>query len=283
VSPTFKAACIQVSASADMAANIETACGYIAEARAAGADFIALPENVSFIGASPTAGRDRAMPEAEHPALAAFQQQAEASGAWILGGSLGIRAGDGRALNRSFLIDPAGNVTARYSKIHMFDVDLPSGETYRESASFVPGERAVTSSTPWGTLGMTVCYDMRFPHLYRDLAQAGAELITVPAAFTRTTGKAHWHVLLRARAIETGAYLFAPAQCGEHAGGRQTYGHSLIIDPWGEVLADAGEAPGFIIADIDMARVAEVRAMVPSLRHDRIYSGPDAKADTSAA
>lgn len=283
MSISFKAACVQVSASDDMAANIEVACGLIAEARAAGADFIALPENVSFIGASPTAGRERALPEGEHPALAAFQQQARKTGAWILGGSLGIRTADSRASNRSFLIDPAGNVTAKYSKIHMFDVDLPSGETYRESANFVPGERAVTVHTPWGRLGMTICYDMRFAQLYRDLAQAGAELITVPSAFTRTTGQAHWHILLRARAIETGAYIIAPAQCGEHAGGRQTYGHSLIVDPWGEVLADAGAEPGFVVADIDMARVAEVRAMVPSLRHDRNFSGPEGETDTSAA
>ena len=283
MNPTFKAACVQVNASDDMAANIEIACGFIRDAREAGADFIALPENVSFIGATPTAGRDRAMAQADHPALAAFQQQAVETGAWILGGTLGIKAADGRASNRSFLIDPAGNVTARYDKIHMFDVDLPSGETYRESENFVPGERSVCAQTPWGTLGMTVCYDMRFPHLYRELAGAGADLITVPAAFTRTTGQAHWHILLRARAIETGAFVIAPAQCGDHAGGRQTYGHSLIVDPWGKVLADAGTEPGFILADIDMARVAEVRAMVPSLQHDRDYSGPDGEQDTSAA
>ncbi|MBT5919377.1 MAG: carbon-nitrogen hydrolase family protein, partial [Alphaproteobacteria bacterium] len=168
-------------------------------------------------------------------------------------------------------------------KIHMFDVDLPNGERYRESDRFNAGEAAINTETPWGTLGMTICYDVRFPHLYRALAHGGAQLITVPAAFTRVTGEAHWHVLLQARAIETGSFVFAAAQCGEHPGKRQTFGHSVIIDPWGKVLADAGTEPGFIIADIDMAHVTSARAMVPSLQHDRDYSLPPAVSKESAA
>jgi len=280
---TFKAACVQVNASDDMAANIETAVGFIREARDAGADFVAMPENVSFIGARPTESRDRALPESDHPALPAFSDAARDGGIWLLSGSLGIRAADGRVHNRTFLIDPRGDIAARYDKIHMFDVDLAGGEKYRESDNFQPGGRAVTTPLPWGTLGMTICYDMRFPYLYRTLAHHGANIFTVPSAFTKVTGEAHWHLLLRARAVENGSFVIAPAQCGTHAGGRKTFGHSLIVDPWGEVLADGGEEPGISIAEIDMARVADVRGMVPSLNHDRPFSGPGADSDTSAA
>jgi predicted amidohydrolase len=179
-----------------------------------------------------------------------------------------------RLANRSFLIDPAGQIKARYDKIHMFDVDLAGGESYRESATYRPGDRAVLANLPWGTLGMTICYDMRFPQLYRTLAQAGAMFITVPSAFTRPTGQAHWHVLLRARAIETGCFIIAPAQCGEHAEGRKTYGHSLIVSPWGEVLADGGEQVGISLVEIDATKVREARGMVPALDHDRAFAGP---------
>ncbi|HYD99546.1 MAG TPA: carbon-nitrogen hydrolase family protein, partial [Alphaproteobacteria bacterium] len=181
---------------------------------------------------------------------------------------------DGRVANRLFVIDPQGEIRARYDKIHMFDVDLAGGESYRESATFRPGEQAVLAQTPWGGLGMTVCYDLRFPHLYRALAQAGARLLAVPAAFTVPTGRAHWHVLLRARAIETGCFVIAPAQTGTHDAGRQTYGHSLIVDPWGEVLADGGGEPGFVTADLDLGRIDEARGMVPALRHDRPFAPP---------
>jgi predicted amidohydrolase len=190
-------------------------------------------------------------------------------------GSLAVKLdSNDKVANRSFLLDAVGNIVASYDKIHMFDVQLPSGETYRESATFKPGETAVVAPTPWGQLGMSVCYDVRFAVLYRALAQAGASILTVPAAFTRTTGKAHWHILLRARAIETGCFVVAAAQCGTHAEGRQTFGHSLIVDPWGEVLADGGEEVGVTLARIDTARVAEVRGMVPALSHDRVFSPP---------
>jgi predicted amidohydrolase len=216
----------------------------------------------------------KAMPEAKHRALAAFRGLARDTGLWVHSGSLTLRLDHDRAANRCYVINPEGEVVGRYDKIHMFDVDLGNGETYRESATFFPGERAVVVGLPWGQLGLSICYDLRFPHLYRDLAKAGAEFLAVPAAFTRTTGRAHWHVLLRARAIETGCYVFAPAQCGEHAGGRQTFGHSLIVSPWGAVLADGGEEPGFVMARIEVAEVAEARRKVPSLDHDRSYVGP---------
>ena len=201
---------------------------------------------------------------------------------WLLIGSVavdiarepGVPEGERRLANRSYLIDAQGAIVARYDKIHMFDVDLAGGESYRESNAFRPGGEAVLAPTPWGVLGMTVCYDLRFPQLYRGLAQEGADFLAIPSAFTVPTGKAHWHVLLRARAIETGCFVLAPAQWGEHAEGRHTYGHSLIVDPWGEVLADAGEGVGIVSARIDPARIAEARRMVPSLRHDRTFATP---------
>ena len=283
MSTSFKAACVQVNAQNDMAANITAACDLIREAHAAGASFVSLPENVSFMGLNSKETRKAAKPQAEHPALAAFCEVARETGIWLLAGSLGIRLDNDKLANRSCFIGPDGQVRTHYDKIHMFDVDLPNGERYRESERFDAGAAAVNTETPWGTLGMTICYDVRFPQLYRTLAHGGAELITVPAAFTRVTGEAHWHVLLRARAIETGSYVFAAAQCGEHPGRRQTYGHSLIIDPWGKVLADAGTEPGFILADIDMAAVANARSMVPSLQHDRDFSRPRKTGDETAA
>ena len=191
-------------------------------------------------------------------------------------GSIGCDVpGETRIANRGFMLRPDGSIAASYDKIHMFDVDLPSGESYRESRRFRPGEAACLVDLPWGRLGMTICYDMRFPYLYRALAHAGAELLAMPSAFTKPTGQAHWHVLLRARAIECGAFVFAAAQCGTHPGNRKTYGHSLIVSPWGEVLADGGEEPGFVMADIDMAKVAEARRQVPSLTHDREFAMPE--------
>jgi predicted amidohydrolase len=208
--------------------------------------------------------------------IAAFQVLARETGAWLLAGSLVVRLpGEERLANRSYLFDPQGAVVARYDKIHMFDVDLAGGERYRESAQFRPGERAVLADTPWGKLGMSVCYDLRFPALYRALAQAGARMLSIPSAFALPTGEAHWHSLLRARAIETGCFVLAPAQTGLHEGGRRTYGHSLIVDPWGAVLADGGEAVGFVTAELDLARVDEARRAVPSLSQDRPWLGPD--------
>jgi predicted amidohydrolase len=218
---------------------------------------------------------EKAVPEDEDTALAAFRVLAAELQVWLLIGSLAVRVAPDKAANRSILIDPAGQIVARYDKIHMFDVEIPDGQSYRESRVFQAGGQAVLADLPWGRLGMTVCYDVRFPYLYRALAQAGAAFLSVPAAFTKMTGEAHWHVLLRARAIETGCFVFAPAQCGTHAEGRQTFGHSLIVAPWGEVLADGGEEPGVVVAEIDPARVAQAHAMVPALRHDRAFTGPE--------
>ena len=264
-------ACVQVNAGTEIAANLTAAGDLIRRARDAGAGFITTPENVSMI----VQGRDKVLarvrPEAEHPGIPFFADLARETGAWLLAGSLGVLLDDGRVANRSILFDDQGRVVARYDKIHMFDVDLKGGESYRESATFRPGERAVLADTPWGGLGMSVCYDVRFAALYRALAQAGAAILTVPAAFTVPTGRAHWHVLLRARAIETGCFVLAPAQTGSHDAGRKTYGHSLIISPWGEVLADAGEEVGFVTAELDLDQVAEARGMIPALTHDRTF------------
>jgi predicted amidohydrolase len=271
---TFRLACVQTNSSNNMAANIAAVSTLVRDARARGADLIALPEVVAMMEPDRRLVYAKAFPESDHPALGAFRELARETGAWILGGSITVRAGPGKVANRSLLLDPGGEIAGRYDKIHMFDVDLPGGESYRESDTYEPGRATCVARTPWGGLGMTVCYDLRFPWLYRDLALAGADFLSVPSAFTRPTGTAHWSVLLRARAIETGCFVFAPAQCGEHAGGRKTYGHSLIVDPWGAVLAEAGEGVGVIVADIDPSRVAEVRTSVPSLRHIRGYAPP---------
>ncbi len=274
MSGRFRLACIQTSSGNDMAANVAAASRLVLAARDAGADFIALPECVSMM----ESGRDKivanAAPADDHPALAAFRALAADTGAWLLVGSLSVDVGGDRVANRCFLLDGQGAIAAWYDEIHMFDADLAGGESYRESHTYRPGGAAVLAATPFGLLGLTICYDLRFPQLYRALAQAGAELLAVPSAFTRPTGAAHWHVLLQARAIETGAYVFAPAQCGSHPHGRRTYGHSLIVDPWGEVLADGGEDTGMVIVEIDPATVAEARRALPSLTHDRPYGAP---------
>jgi len=218
--------------------------------------------------------RPPSAPEASHPVLAALRSFAAEAGVWIQVGSLAVAGPEGRIVNRGFLLDDAGAVRARYDKIHMFDVQLSEDEVYRESAHVSPGAEAVIEDTPWGRIGHTICYDLRFPCLYRDLAKAGAEILTVPAAFTKRTGEAHWHVLIRARAIENGAFVVAAAACGAVPGGGETYGHSLIVDPWGAVLAEGGEAPGVALARIDLDAVAAVRAQIPSLSHDRDYRRP---------
>ena len=270
----FTAACVQTTAGPDMDANIRAASDLARRARDAGADFIALPENVALMHPDPKAVKTHALPRDENPAVDAFRALAREVGAWLLVGSLPVRSPDGRVANCSMVMDPEGMIAASYDKIHMFDVDLANGESYRESRSFQPGGEAVLAALPWGVLGMSVCYDLRFPHLYRALAQAGADFLTIPAAFTKTTGEAHWHVLQRARAIENGCFVIAPCQCGLHYGDRRTFGHSLIVDPWGVVLADGGETTGFAAAEIDPARVAEARAMIPSLGHDRPFKAP---------
>jgi predicted amidohydrolase len=274
VSKRFTVACVQITTGQDPVANLEAASALVREARAAGADLIATPEVSNMMGLRRREVAALARPEAEDTSVAGYRDLAAETGAWLLVGSLVLRAGPDKLVNRSLLIDPQGGIAARYDKIHMFDVEIPDGQSYRESRAYRAGARAVTAELPWGRLGMTVCYDMRFPYLYRALAKAGVHFLTIPSAFTRFTGAAHWHVLLRARAIETGCFVIAPAQCGEHPGGRETYGHSLIVAPWGEVLGDGGTAPGVTLAEIDPAEVAKARAMIPALDHDRDFAAP---------
>jgi predicted amidohydrolase len=269
----FKAACIQVNASNDMAANIKAASDLTRAAVRDGADFVLMPENVSMIEAGRANIIAKAMPEETHAALAAFRALAAELGVWLHCGSLAVSLPNGKIANRTYVVGPKGETVARYDKIHMFDVDLGNGERYAESATFDPGNETAVVDLPWGRLGLTICYDLRFPNLYRRLAQAGADYLAVPSAFTRPTGEAHWHVLLRARAIETGCFVFAPAQTGEHAGGRKTYGHSLIVGPWGAVLADAGTEPGFIAAVIDPAEIDQARSKIPALSLERQFAG----------
>jgi len=271
---SFRAACVQLCSSDDVDENIRVASDLIREARAAGAEFIATPENTALMAPDGGAKLEKSCDEERDPALPKFRALAEELGIWLLIGSLAIKVSESKTANRSFLIDPKGRIAARYDKIFLFDVDLPSGETYRESNTVAGGNRAVTADLPWGKLGLSICYDLRFPQFYRRLAQGGSSFLVVPSAFTETTGKAHWHVLLRARAIENGAFVIAPAQGGRHANGRRTYGHSLIVSPWGEVLAEAGTEPGIISAEIDPAAVTTARERVPSLRHDRDFEGP---------
>ncbi len=270
----FKVALVQLTAAREFDPNIAKACRFIRRAREEGADLVTLPENATMIEPVTSAALRKAQPEETHPGLDAFRGVAAETGAWILVGSLSIKVADDRIANRSFLIDGAGDVVARYDKLHLFDVQLANGEAYRESDYVRPGNDAVLAPTPWGPLGMTVCYDIRFPELYRELARAGARYLTIPSAFTATTGKAHWHILNRARAIETGCYVISPAQWGEHAQGRKTYGHSLVVDPWGEVIMDGDEGEGLHIVEIDPAKVDEARARIPSLTHDRAHSAP---------
>jgi len=271
---TVRVACVQPSSGQDQDANLEAAGALVREAAGAGAALVALPENVALMEHRSDVVQASARPLESHPAAQYFRTLAEETGVWLLAGSMASPAGAGRIANRSLLIDPEGGIVATYDKIHMFDVDLPSGQSYRESEAFQPGEHAVVAETPWGGLGMTVCYDLRFPQLYRALAHAGARLIAVPAAFTRMTGEAHWHVLMRARAIETGCFVIAPCMWGSHSGARQTFGHSLIVDPWGEVLADAGAGVGIVTADLELARVEQARAAIPALEHDRAFLPP---------
>jgi predicted amidohydrolase len=270
----FKAACVQLRSSDDVQDNIACTSELIREAKRQGADFVLTPENTTLMAPDGGAKLDRSFTEERDPALPAFRTLAEELGIWLLIGSLAIKVSGDKTANRSFLINPRGAIAARYDKIHLFDVDLPSGEKYRESNTVAGGHQATLAQTPWGKIGMTICYDVRFPQLYRALAKQDAFALTVPSAFTETTGKAHWHILLRARAIENGAYVLAPAQGGVHANGRHTYGHSLIVGPWGEVIAEGGTERGVILADIDPAEVASARARIPNLQHDQPFEGP---------
>jgi len=275
-----RAALLQFTASDDPAQNVQTLRGMVRESVAQGAELVCTPEVSNCVSASRARQLEVLRHEAEDPMLAAMRDEAAGAGIWLSLGSIAVKTGDadGRFANRSLLIGPDGGIHARYDKIHMFDVEVSETETYRESAGYRPGDRAVLAETPLGRLGLSICYDVRFPHLYRALAQAGAEILLVPSAFSPVTGAAHWETLLRARAIETGCYVLAAAQTGRHAATegrvRETWGHSLAIDPWGAVIADAGTAAGISIVDLDMAEVAQARRRVPSLAHDRPYEGP---------
>ena len=266
--------CVQTPALATFDEAIEAGRRLAGEAVAAGAELVCLPEFCGGLATENGVLKPPAAPEASHPVLKALRGFTREAGVWMLVGSVAVDGPDGRLINRGFLVDDAGEIRARYDKIHLFDVDLSETERYRESAVVSPGKDAVVADTPWGRLGMTTCYDLRFPHLYRALAQAGAEILTVPAAFTKRTGEAHWHVLNRARAIENGAVVVSPCSVGPVPGGGAVYGHSLIVSPWGEVLAEGADEAGTVVAIVDMETVASVRKRVPSLRHDLPFSQP---------
>lgn len=276
----MKAALVQLTASDDPAANLPETERLIRKAAEAGADLVLTPEVTNIVSASRTRQNKVLRAEAEDATLARLREVARDAGVWISIGSLALTSDDpeGRFVNRQFLITSEGEIAARYDKIHMFDVELGGEESYRESKGYRPGAQAVVVETPWGKLGLTTCYDMRFPKLYRALAEAGAGIITVPSAFTVPTGKAHWEVLLRARAIETGCFILAAAQWGIHEATRgrvrKTYGHSLAVDPWGRVLADAGEGTGVTLVDLDLDEVASTRAKIPALQNARDFRLP---------
>ena len=271
---TFRAALVQMRCGRDPDANLDAAEASIRRAAAGGADFVQTPENTALMELSTRKLFANTQAEDGNPGIERLTALAAELGIWLHIGSMAVKVSDAKVANRSFLVTPQGKIAARYDKIHMFDVDLPGGESYRESKNYAPGDKAVLADLPWGRIGLTTCYDLRFPALYRALAQAGADFITVPSAFTKQTGEAHWHILLRARAIETGCFVFAAAQGGDHEMGRSTYGHSLIVSPWGEILCEAGTDPDVIFADIDPTQVAEARARMPSLQHDRAFEFP---------
>ena len=267
----MRAAIFQTCTGIDPVANAASLVSAVAEARAEGAEMLFTPEMSGLLDRNRSRAAASIATESEDRVLASVRDAAAKAGLWVHLGSLALRGegADGRLVNRGFVIDAGGAIRARYDKIHLFDVDLPTGESWRESASYAPGERAVAVDTPWGRLGLSICYDLRFPDLYRALSDAGATMLAIPAAFTVPTGQAHWHVLQRARAIEAGCWVIAAAQNGQHEDGRATYGHSLVIDPWGDVILDMVDRTGLGYADIDAARTADVRARVPALRHRR--------------
>jgi deaminated glutathione amidase len=273
----FTAAMVQMRTGLLPGPSLEQGTRLIREAAAQGADYVLTPEVSNMMQLNRKALFEHLATEQDDASLKAYRALAAELNIHLHIGSLALRYSPEKAVNRSFLIGPDGNVLACYDKIHMFDIDLPGGESYRESANYQPGETAVISDLPWGRIGLTICYDLRFPALYRALAESGASFLTVPSAFTRKTGEAHWHVLLRARAIETGCFVFAAAQAGLHENKRETFGHSLIIDPWGEVIAEAGVEPGVILATIDPAKVEAAHKSIPSLQHGRRFSVTDPK------
>jgi hypothetical protein len=268
-SSVFKVGLVQMRSGVDPQANLATALVAIEETARAGAAYVLTPEMTNIMEVKRERLFATIADEELDPTLAALREAAREFSIYVHIGSLAVKVLPDKAVNRSFLIDRRGDVVARYDKIHMFDVDLANGESYRESRNYRAGELAVVADLPWGRLGVTVCYDLRFPALYRALAEAGASFLSIPAAFTKQTGEAHWHVLLRARAIENGCFVFAAAQGGKHENGRETFGHSLVVDPWGRILAEGGTAPGVILADVDPAQVAAARSRIPSLLHGR--------------
>ena len=270
--PDLIAACVQMRSSRDIDENVAHASQLIERAAGEGAALVCTPEMTTLLERKAKSLFAVAKPEGEDPSVPAFRDLAAKLGIWLSIGSVPLLLGEGKCANRSLFISPSGEIVATYDKIHMFDVELGGGERYAESNSYAPGERAVLVETPFGGVGLSICYDLRFPHLYRQLAQAGAKILLVPAAFTQTTGEAHWHTLLRARAIETGCFVIAAAQGGHHADGRNTFGHSLIIAPWGEIIAEADHAePGIITAKLDLSEVDAARSRVPALTHDRSF------------
>ena len=269
--PTIRVGLVQLRSGRAVEPNLEVAETLIRRAAAAGAQYVQTPENTALMELEPERLLAEVQAEDACAPLKRLQALAAELGIWLHVGSLGVKLDPSRVANRSYLIGPDGAVVARYDKLHLFDVDLASGESYRESRHYRPGLRAVLAVLPFGRLGLSICYDLRFPALYRALAMAGAEFIAIPSAFTRQTGEAHWHVLLRARAIETGCYVLAAAQGGLHENGRRTFGHSMVVSPWGEVIAEAGEDPQILLADLEPALCAEVRAKIPSLRHGRDF------------
>jgi len=276
MSTPFVAAMVQTRTRISPEDNVREIGALIREAKAKGADYVQTPEMTNMLAANREALFKTITDEASDPSLKSFRALARELRIYLHLGSLAVKATPERAANRAFLIDPNGEIIARYDKIHMFDVNLANGESYRESNNYQPGDTASLADLPWGRIGLTICYDMRFPSLYRALAESGASFLTMPSAFTKPTGEAHWHVLLRSRAIENGAFVFAAAQGGVHESKRVTYGHSLIVDPWGEILAEGGTDPGVIVATIDPARVTDARGKIPSLQHGRRFSVPDA-------
>lgn len=276
----MKAAILQLNVSDDPAANLAVTRKMLGDAAAQGAEFVLTPEVTNCISTNRDHQRSVLHHENDDPTLAALRMDAKALGIWLLIGSLGLKTedADGRFANRSFLIDPQGEIIARYDKIHMFDVQVTPSETYKESSAYRPGTQAVLARTPFGNIGMTICYDVRFSALYQSLAEAGVQILTVPSAFSPVTGAAHWHALLRARAIETGCFVIAPAQTGTHASDayktRDTYGHSLVVSPWGEVILDAGTDAGVYMFELDLAQTEAVRAKVPSMKNKRPFDGP---------
>ncbi len=279
-SGAVRVALVQMCSGRDIAANVAAASALVREAAAAGATYVQTPEVTTLIEPDGQRLFAAVTPERDQAAIAAFSDLARDLGLWLHIGSMAVRVAPDKVANRAVLFDPRGVAVARYDKIHMFDVSLPGGETYRESKNYRPGAVAPVVRTPWASIGITICYDLRFPHVYRALAKAGADILTIPSAFTVPTGAAHWHTLMRARAIENGCWILAAAQAGTHESGRKTYGHSLIVSPWGEIVAEAPTAhPSVVVADIDISAVADARRRIPSLQHDRPFEIDQLQAD----